>query len=69
MGPYKTYRIKVCVDCLNLKGEQCCDPGCVFIRYTMREVREFLDMLMIAPVIDGQRYIFAESDADVDPAS
>jgi hypothetical protein len=55
--------INICTDCLNLVGEMChtlnlvgemCHtPECVFCRRTMKEVEEYLNMLLIRPIIDG----------------
>lgn len=53
----REYKITICNDCINLKGKMCNNPCCVFIRRTMDEVKEYLDMLLIAPVIDGKREI------------
>ena len=45
--------IRVCDDCLNLRGESCNNPECAFIRMRMSEVAKLLDALLIRPVIDG----------------
>jgi hypothetical protein len=45
--------INICTDCLNLVGEMCHTPECVFCRRTMKEVEEYLNMLLIRPIIDG----------------
>jgi hypothetical protein len=49
----KAYQIAICDDCLNLVGEMCHTPECVFIRQTMADVSRFLDMLLIRPIVDG----------------
>ena len=51
----RTHTIDICDDCYNLKGETCHNPYCVFYRRTMKEVGEYLDVLLIRPVIDGVR--------------
>lgn len=51
----KKYSIQICDQCFNLVGEMCHNPRCVFCRKTMKEVGELLDILMIRPIIDGER--------------
>jgi hypothetical protein len=50
--------IRFCDDCLNLRSEMCHEPSCVFCRRTMAEVGEYLDVLLIRPVINGKRENF-----------
>ena len=47
--------IRICSDCYELRGEMCHHPECVFIRRTMDEVGEILDLLLIRPIVDGER--------------
>lgn len=47
--------ITICEDCYNLKGQMCHNPQCIFCRRTMKEVAEVLDILLIRPVVDGER--------------
>lgn len=49
--------IRVCDDCVHLRGQMCHVPECVFCRWTMDEVRETLDKLNICPIIDGVRHV------------
>lgn len=51
----KRYCVYICNQCYELEGEMCHNPQCVFCRRTMEEVGEFLDALLIRPVIDGER--------------
>jgi len=51
----KIYLIEICDDCYNLKGEMCSNPECRFCRRTMKEVGEYLDVLLIRPISDGKR--------------
>lgn len=51
----KTFIVRICDDCFNLRGEMCHEPGCVFCRRTMAEVGDYLDALLIRPVVDGER--------------
>lgn len=53
---YRRYPITICDDCINLRGEMCHRPECIFCRRTMREVAEYLDVLLIRPVVDGERF-------------
>ena len=54
-GAVKSFIIRICDDCFHLRGEMCHEPGCVFCRRTMIEVGEYLDALLIRPVVDGER--------------
>lgn len=47
------FQLNICQDCLDLKGEMCDTPECIFCRRTMSEVSEYLDVLLIRPIIDG----------------
>ena len=51
----RTHTINICDDCYNLKGKMCHEPCCVFCRRTMEEVGEYLDVLLIRPIVDGER--------------
>jgi hypothetical protein len=50
------YTIRICDDCINLKGQMCSTPECVFCWKSMTEVGEVLHALLIRPVIDGERF-------------
>ena len=45
--------VHICDDCLHLRGEMCHEPNCRFCRRTMVEVADYLDVLLIRPIIDG----------------
>lgn len=60
----RSYHIAICDDCLNLVGEQCHNPECVFIRQTMAEVSEHLNMLMIRPIVNGEQLPAPHADCD-----
>jgi len=47
------FTVYICDDCLHLRGEMCHEANCRFCRRTMAEVAEYLDVLLIRPVIDG----------------
>jgi hypothetical protein len=49
----RAYTVRICDDCYALKGEECNNPDCVFIRRTMQEVEDFLDLLLIRPKVSG----------------
>ena len=51
----RTYEIRICDPCYLLEGGMCHTPECVFCRRTMKEVGEYLDALLIRPVVDGER--------------
>ncbi len=51
----KNRTIHICDACYELRGEMCHEPNCVFVCRTMAEVGELLDVLMIRPVVDGER--------------
>lgn len=51
----RKYEINICDECYLLEGEMCHTPECVFCRRTMEEVGEYLDVLCIRPVVDGER--------------
>jgi hypothetical protein len=51
----RSIAIRICNACYELKGEMCHEPECVFCRRTMAEVGEVLDLLLIRPVVDGER--------------
>lgn len=60
MKDIKVYKINICDDCYNLQGEMCHTPECVFCRRTISEIGEYLDILLIRPVIDGERLRLGE---------
>lgn len=49
--------VLVCQDCIDLKGEMCNNPQCVFCRRTMVEVQRYLDVMLLCPIVDGKRLI------------
>ena|SRR6185436_5473023 len=51
----KRFMIQICEGCLNLEGQECHHPECVFCRRATSEVGYLLDILMIRPVINGVR--------------
>jgi hypothetical protein len=71
MDTIRQYIVSICDDCYNLKGDMCNHPGCVFIRRTMTEVGEYLDLLLIRPIVDGERLRlqFDESEARHDQST
>jgi hypothetical protein len=46
--------VLVCGHCLDLKGQECHTPGCVFFLHSMDEAKDILDTLRIRMVIDGE---------------
>ena len=51
---FKTYKINICNDCYNLAGQMCHNYHCIFIRKTMKEVKHYLDVMIIRPIVDGE---------------
>jgi len=51
----RNYKIRICDPCYQLAGDVCNTPDCVFCRRTMAEVAQYLDVLLIRPVVDGER--------------
>lgn len=66
--PTREYRVRICDQCYRLEGEMCHNPSCVFCRRTMQEVGEFLDALLIRPVVDGER-LDLHPQAPVEPTA
>ena len=64
----RNYPISICDQCINLEGEMCSNPQCVFCWRSMQEVAQILSDTMIRPVIDGERfpleYSFSLADGD-----
>ena len=61
------FSIRICDDCFHLRGEMCHEPDCIFCRRTMAEVGEYLDALLIRPVVDGERLTADEGTPERDP--
>jgi hypothetical protein len=53
----RRYTVDICDPCRNLEGEMCNTPGCIFCWCGMDEVKQFMNRALIAPVIDGERFI------------
>ena len=51
----RDYVVSICDQCIALEGESCNNPGCRFCRRSMPEVGEYLDVLLIRPIVNGQR--------------
>jgi len=50
----RRYTVDICDDCLGLVGSMCHTPGCVLIRKTTEEIREFLSISLIRFEINGE---------------
>lgn len=55
-NPVRRYTVDICDDCIALKGEMCHVPECAFCRRTMTEVSDYLDAMLIRPIIDRQQH-------------
>ena len=53
----RRYTVDICDPCAKLDGSECHTAGCIFFLCDMQEVREFMNRALIAPVIDGERFI------------
>lgn len=51
--------VRVCQACIDLVGEECHTPACVFCFHGMSEVKWLLDKMLICPIIDGERIVLA----------
>jgi hypothetical protein len=55
MSAIRKFEVDICDDCVNLRGQECHTPGCRFYLCSMAEVGQYLNLLLIRPVIDGER--------------
>jgi hypothetical protein len=53
----RRYTVDICDPCRDLDGQECHTPGCIFFLWGMDDVKAFMNRALIAPVIDGERYI------------
>ena len=51
----RTYEIRICDSCYLLEGNECRTPECVFYNRNIIDITEYLDALLIRPVVDGER--------------
>ena len=51
--------VRVCQGCIDLEGEMCSTPECVFCFRGTDEAKWLLDKMLICPIIDGERYVLA----------
>ena len=49
------FEVNICEGCLRLEGQQCHTPGCCFCFSSTEEVGEYLDILLIRPIVNGVR--------------
>lgn len=52
----RNFEIRICDGCIKMAGRMCHTAGCVFFLCDMEEVGQYLDRLLIRPVINGKRY-------------
>lgn len=52
----KRYTVDICDPCMRLEGEMCDTPGCIFCWCTMAEVSEYLNRMLIRPIVDGEQF-------------
>lgn len=53
--PIRRFEVDICDACVKLEGSECHTPGCRFFLFGMVEVGEYLNRLLIRPIIDGVR--------------
>lgn len=61
--------VHVCQDCIDLKGQECHVPECVFCFKGMDEAKWLLDKMLICPIINGERIILAGDAVEPEPAT
>jgi hypothetical protein len=50
----RRYQVDICDPCMKLEGSECHTPGCIFWLCTMGEVQEYLNRMLLRPLIDGE---------------
>ena len=50
------YIVSICDQCINLEGSECHTPGCRFFLKSTDEIGELLNVLLIRPIVDGERF-------------
>lgn len=58
----RTATVRICQACVDLKGEECHTPECVFCFRSVTEAKWLMDKMMIAPIIDGERFVLVDDD-------
>jgi hypothetical protein len=53
----RRYSVDVCDPCIKLEGQECHTPRCIFYLHDIEHVKRLLSEILIAPVIDGQRFV------------
>jgi hypothetical protein len=62
-GPrIRTATIRICQPCLDLEGQECHTPECVFCFRSVTEAKWLMDKMLIAPIIDGERFVLVDTD-------
>lgn len=50
------YVVSICDQCIRLEGKACNNPRCRFYLWIMAEIGNYLDALLIRPIVDGKRF-------------
>lgn len=58
----RTATIRICQPCVDLVGEECHTPECVFCFHSVTEAKWLMDKMLIAPIIDGERFVLVDDD-------
>lgn len=52
----RRYSVDICDGCVELQGQECHTPGCIFFLCGMKEVAEYLDRMLLRPkVLEGMK--------------
>ena len=60
----RTATIIICQSCLDLVGEECHTPECVFCLRSVAEAKWLMDKMLIAPIVDGERFILVDDETN-----
>lgn len=60
----RRFTVRICEDCFHLRGEMCSTPDCVFCWRSMPDVGKALDVMLIRPLVDGERLTADEGEPE-----
>lgn len=58
----RTATARICQPCIDLEGEECHTPECVFCFRSVTEAKWLMDKMLIAPIINGERFVLVDDD-------
>jgi hypothetical protein len=56
----RMYSVSICDACIRLDGEECHTAACIFFLRGMDEVREYLNRMLIRPIVGGEPVFTSE---------